>query len=145
MTATDTSITMTQLVPAPPARVYAAWVDPEMLATWWWPQLADTTYDLDARVGGSYRIRSELAGMGVHGTFVALDEPHRLELTWVWEDGASDGPEERVVVDLVAEGQQTRVTVRHALVDDAGADDFRQGWTDCLARLGRGEQLATGG
>ena len=131
-----TTITLTQVVAAPPERVYAAWTDPERLATWWWPQLPDTTYDLDPVVGGGYRIRSEAAGIGVHGTYLALDPPHRLELTWVWEDGPDDGPEEHVVVDLAPTGTGTLVSVTHAAADAASVAGYTQGWTDCLARLG---------
>jgi uncharacterized protein YndB with AHSA1/START domain len=129
-----TDITMTQEVAAPPDRVFEAWVDPERLASWWWPHLPDTTYDLDARVGGGYAIRSRSAAIGVHGTFVVLDPPHRLELTWVWEDDGVDGPEDRVVVELSGTDHGTLVTVRHT-TDAAGAADFRQGWTDVLQRL----------
>ncbi len=140
MSPAPTEITMTQAVPASPEEVYAAWTEPARLATWWWPQLPDTTYHVEAVVGGSYRFRSETAGIGVHGRFVALDPPHRLELSWTWEDGAresaEDEPEELVVVALAATETGTLVTVTHAVVDPAGVDDFRQGWTDCLTRLG---------
>ena len=128
-------ISMTRLVPAPPAQVYAAWLDPALLATWWWPQIPDTTYAVDARVGGAYRIRSEATGMGVHGTVVALEEGVLIELTWTWEDGDVDGPEERVVVTFAPSGTGTLVTVVHDVRGD-DAEDFRQGWSDCLARLG---------
>jgi uncharacterized protein YndB with AHSA1/START domain len=135
MTETLTTITMTQAVAAPVEQVWAAWTDPERLATWWWPKRMDTSYDMDVRVGGAYRFRSDVAGIGVHGTYVALDPPHRMELTWTWEDGDADGPEERVVVHLEATDTGTLVTVEHA-TEAAGAADFRQGWTDCLGRLG---------
>lgn len=133
---TRTEITMTQLVAAPPTEVYDAWVDAEQLATWWWPQIPDTTYELDVRVGGGYRIHSAAAAMGVHGRFLSLDRPHRLELSWIWEDGDVDGTEERVVVDFATQDGGTLVTVRHT-TGAAGAGDFAQGWTDCLARLVR--------
>jgi uncharacterized protein YndB with AHSA1/START domain len=129
-----TDITMTQEVAAPPDRVFEAWVDPERLASWWWPHLPDTTYDLDARVGGGYVIRSRSAGIGVHGIFEVLDPPDRLELTWVWEDDGLDGPEERVAVEFSGTDHGTLVTVRHTTAA-AGAAGFRQGWTDVLERL----------
>lgn len=132
---TTTELTMTQHVPAPPEQVYAAWTEPERLASWWWPQLAGTTYDLDATVGGEYRIVAGQAGFGVHGRYVALDAPRRIEMTWVWEDGDDHGPEERVVVDLAPVEGGTEVTVRHWVAQE-GAEDFRRGWTDCLERLG---------
>ena len=130
-----TRLTMTQQVAAPPERVYAAWTDVALLATWWWPQLPDTTYALDPMPGGRYRFRSEAAGIGVHGEVVALDPPHRLELTWVWEDGGTDGPEERVVVQVEAHGDGTLVTVTHEVADVASVAGYRQGWGDCLVRL----------
>jgi uncharacterized protein YndB with AHSA1/START domain len=129
-----TDITMTQEVAAPPDRVFEAWVDPERLASWWWPHLPDTTYDLDARVGGGYVIRSRSAGIGVHGIFEVLDPPDRLELTWVWEDDGLDGPAERVTVEFRGTDHGTLVTVRHT-TEAAGAGGFRQGWTDVLERL----------
>jgi uncharacterized protein YndB with AHSA1/START domain len=129
-----TDITMTQEVAAPPDRVFEAWVDPERLASWWWPHLPDTTYDLDARVGGGYVIRSRSAGIGVHGIFEVLEPPDRLELTWVWEDDGLDGPAERVTVEFRGTDHGTLVTVRHT-TEAAGAAGFRQGWTDVLERL----------
>lgn len=131
-----TRLTMTQQVAAPPERVYAAWTDVTLLATWWWPQLPDTTYALDPVEGGRFRFRSEAAGIGVHGVVLALDPPRRLELTWVWEDAGTDGPQERVVVDLVPRDDGTLVTVTHEVADAASVDGYRQGWGDCLVRLG---------
>jgi uncharacterized protein YndB with AHSA1/START domain len=130
------NLTMTQRVAAPVEQVYRAWTDPEVLATWWWPPRMETSYELDLRVGGAYRYRSDVAGIGVHGRYVALDPPHRIELTCIWEDGDTDGPEERVVVELEAQDTGTLVTVHHT-TEAAGADDFRLGWTDCLARSGK--------
>lgn len=132
---TTTTLLITQEVPAPVEAVWAAWTEPDRLATWWWPMYADTTYDVDARVGGEYRIATASIGIGVHGRFTAVEPPHRLELTWTWEDGEDHGPEETVVVELSARDGGTLVTLQHA-TEAAGAADFRQGWTDCLARLG---------
>lgn len=132
---TFTEITVSQEVPAPIEDVFAAWTDAERLATWWWPMWPDTSYDVDARAGGAYAIRSATGGVGVHGVFVTIDPPRRLELTWVWEDDGVDGPEERVLVELAPQGAGTLVSVRHT-TEAAGAEDFRQGWTHCLARLG---------
>ncbi len=135
MSHAPTETTVTQVVPAPPAQVFNAWTDAERLATWWWPHLPDTTYDVDAVIGGRYRFRSDAAGIGVHGAFIALEPPRRLEMSWVWEDGTEDGPDERVVVDVEPTDVGSRVTVTHAMVDPASAEGFRQGWTDCLDRL----------
>lgn len=79
-----TTITISRSVPVPPERAFAAWVDPEELAQWWWPQWPDTTYDLDVRAGGHYRMHSAAAGFGVTGELTVVEPPHRLAMTWIW-------------------------------------------------------------
>ena len=132
---TTTSLRVEQQVAADPERVYAAWTDPALLARWWWPQLPGTTYDWDVAVGRDYRIRADRAGIGVHGRFEAVEPPERLGLTWVWEDGDTDGPPEQVEVVLTAHDGGTLVEVRHECADPASGEGYRQGWTDVLARL----------
>jgi uncharacterized protein YndB with AHSA1/START domain len=130
-------VVLTQHVPAPRATVYAYWTNAERLATWWWPQLPDTTYEVDARVGGSYRIRSDGAGFGAHGRFTELDEPRRIAMTWVWETGDVLSPEDTVVVDFAEDDGGTLVTVTHAVVAaDEDTSGLRRGWSDVLTRLG---------
>ena len=124
------------LVLAPADRVYAAWVSAETLARWWWPHITDTTYEVDASVGGHYDIRSTSAGIGVQGEFTSLDPPREIGMTWRWmTDGVSE-VEEPVVVTLEPEDGGTRVRVRHDLDDIAGSGDgIREGWTAVLDRL----------
>lgn len=72
-----TTITIDTLVPSDPATAFAAWVDAERLRAWWWPMFPDTTYDLDPRVGGAYRIESAAAGIGVRGDYREVTESSR--------------------------------------------------------------------
>ena len=44
-------LSIEQHVAADRAEVYAAWLSVAELAKWWWPQIPDTTYEIDARVG----------------------------------------------------------------------------------------------
>lgn len=78
-------------VAAPPGRVWGLWTTTEGLAEWWWNFLPGTTYDVDLRVGGSYRIENPAAGIGVRGTFRVVDHERRLVATWVWLDGTNEG------------------------------------------------------
>jgi uncharacterized protein YndB with AHSA1/START domain len=132
-----TTIDIEQHVPAKPADVWSAWTTPEGLAAWWWPQRPDTTYDVDVRPGESYRIVSQQGAIGVHGTFVTVDEPHLLELTWIWIDEDGDQPEDRVRVTFAAvDDGQTLVTVSHLIsAGDDGVENYRIGWVDVLERL----------
>ncbi len=127
-----------QVVDTDRARVWAAWTTADGLRAWWWPQLPDTTYAVDARVGGSYRIWSEQAAIGVHGELERVDEPRELGFTWRWLDGGAELPADAVTVAFTDLGDgTTQVVVSHEMGDaDGGPQAYRQGWTDVLARLG---------
>src|SRR3954471_1068243 len=101
----ESTITISRTVPAPPERVFGAWTDPNRLAAWWWPQLAGTTYDVDARPGGRFRIASPALGATVTGVYTEVDPPQRLVFTWVWEDaGGAEPVEDTVVVTFEPDG-----------------------------------------
>ena len=133
------TITLSRVVAATPERVFSAWVDAEQLAAWWWPQLAGTTYDVDARPGGRFRIHGPAIGATVSGVYTEVDRPQRLSFTWVWQDEGEPetAVEDIVVVTFAPEGGGTLVTVAHtssAHVPDGGAE---QGWNDVMDRLVR--------
>lgn len=133
----ESTITISRRVSASPARVFGAWTDVAQLAAWWWPQLAGTAYDVDARPGGRFRIHSPVIGATVTGVYRTVDPPRRLVFTWCWED---EGEPESVVEDTVVvtfepADDATVVTVAHtstAHVPEGGAE---QGWNDVMDRL----------
>lgn len=133
-----TTITLTRTVATDPDSAFASWTDPAELATWWWPQFPDTEYALDVRVGGTYRILSASAGIGVRGEYLTVDRPDGFTMTWVWiEDGAAEADPDvadTVRVSFAATDGGTTVTVAHT-TDEAGMDAYRQGWNDVLDRL----------
>jgi uncharacterized protein YndB with AHSA1/START domain len=130
-------IAITRLVTASPETVFAAWVEPERLAAWWWPQLAGTTYDVDARPGGGYRIQSPVIGATVSGVYSEVDPPRRLVFSWVWEAEGVVAPAEQVDVTLAAVESGTQVDVRHHCARGTADADLAQGWNDVLDRLVR--------
>jgi uncharacterized protein YndB with AHSA1/START domain len=133
----ESTITITRTVGASPDRVFEAWTDVAQLAAWWWPQLAGTTYAVDARLGGRFRISSPAIGATVSGVYTEVDPPHRLGFTWSWEDdGEPDAVvEDTVVVTFVPEAQGTVVTVAHTSVAHESEGGAEQGWNDVLDRL----------
>jgi uncharacterized protein YndB with AHSA1/START domain len=133
------TLTIARTVAATPERVFAAWTDPDQLAAWWWPQLAGTTYDVDARPGGRFRIESPAIGVTVTGVYTEVDPSRRLAFTWSWEDeGAPESVvEDTVIVTFEPDDGGTLVTVAHtsaAHVPEGGAE---QGWNDVMDRLVR--------
>jgi uncharacterized protein YndB with AHSA1/START domain len=140
------TITITRTVAATPERVFAAWTDAEQLAAWWWPQLGGTTYDVDARLGGRFRIHSAGIGATVTGVYTEVDPPRRLVFTWSWED---EGEPEAVVEDTVVvtfepDDGGTLVTVAHTSVAHVPEGGAEQGWNDVMDRLVRVWQVAEG-
>ena len=130
-----TALTVTQHVAAPVDAVYAAWLDPDALARWWWVNIPDTTYAVDPRVGGTYRVESAAAAITVEGRFLALEPPHRIEMSWTWVDDGVRGAAEHVLVDLAPHDGGTLVTVTHEVATPEGVADYRAGWEHVLGNL----------
>jgi glutathione S-transferase len=131
---TGHAISLTRTVAAPAETVFAAWVEPERLSTWWWPQLAGTSYAVDARPGGAYRIESPVIRATVSGVYSEVAPPGRLAFTWVWEADGDVAPAEQVEVTLASVDGGTRVEVSHRCRGD-DQSDLAQGWNDVLDRL----------
>ncbi|MFF1879633.1 SRPBCC domain-containing protein [Leifsonia sp. NPDC058230] len=129
-----TSIEITRTLPAGRERVWRAFTDPAEFVSWFWPARFESTGDVDARVGGAWRLVSDVTGMGLSGVFAAVEPPERLVFTWRW-----DGDQEETLVTLTlapGAGGGTELTVLHerfATAEDA--ESHGQGWADCLDRL----------
>ena len=135
----ETSLTVSRVLAVGVEEAWAAWTVPEQLRAWWWPFLPDTTIDLDARVGGSYRFESLQAGFGVHGRYRELVPARRLVLSWSWiTDGRTEQTVDEVRVDLVPLAEGCRLDLEHVL--DPRLHDpepLRQGWSETLDVLVR--------
>jgi len=137
MTSPDT-LRLERVVSAPPARVWKAWTTAEGLASWWWSHWPDTTYAVDLRVGGSYLIDAAAHGVGVTGEFEKLDEPHHIEMTWVWLDDGVRGDLEHVAVTFTAaDDGRTRIEIVHTgpWRTPEPAESYAMGWNFTLDQL----------
>ena len=77
------TVRLRRVFDASPARVFAAWTEPDLLVRWWGPGGFSSDWaELDLRPGGHYRIhmRAEEGGYeGVlAGTYVEVTPPERL-------------------------------------------------------------------
>lgn len=130
-------LTMTRTFAADRERVWAAWTTAEGLATWWWAHLPGTSYAVDLRVGGSYRIEATAAGFGVAGEFTRVDPPHALEMTWTWLDDGVPGAVEQVALAFTEVADGTRLDLVHTgpWTTPQPAEDYRTGWTQTMDAL----------
>ena len=124
---------------APPETVFRAWTDPSWFAQWFGPADGTTSVaELDARVGGAYRIElSSPEGAGsLFGTYLEVSRPQRLVYTFCWEGLPVEIAETRVTVEFHDRGGATEIVLIHERQPTRGVRAFHErGWTASLERL----------
>jgi uncharacterized protein YndB with AHSA1/START domain len=131
-------VVVRRLIAASRERLFAAWTTPSQLRAWWGPRGVRCTFaEIDARVGGRYRIGNELPDgrvVIIAGELLAVDPPNELVYTWTIEGSGSEP--ERVTVRFEARGTATEVIVVHERVPDQRTrEQHAEGWEGCLAGL----------
>jgi uncharacterized protein YndB with AHSA1/START domain len=140
-----TAVRLQRVIPAEPAQVYRAWLDPDLLARWMIP--GDPTAvraEVDERTGGHYRIFHP-DGSGFDAELLELDEDRRLVFAWgfVGPD-RRQGPvyDSRLTVTFAATGDgHTLLTLVHDKLDALRAalprvaDQVEAGWARALDNL----------
>ena len=142
--------TASAVVPAPPAIVYRALLDPDAVAVWRVPDgMTAEVHELDARVGGRIHVSltyvdPERAGKShgatdtYAGRFVELVPGERVveEVSFETGDPALGSPMTMTTTLRPVEGG-TEVTIRHdGLPDGVAAADNEAGTAMALAKLG---------
>ncbi len=140
---THDRIRLSRIVPAPIDTVWAAFTTLPDIESWWWSTL-DATHELDPRPGGRYRFAVPSAGFAVRGTVLELDDRRHVAWSWIWEDGDSDGPLERVDIGFTTVGEGTQVDIEHQgpWTHPETGPNYTIGWMstlDVLVRLHAGE------
>ena len=68
--------------------------------------------DLDPHPGGRFAVN--INGVAVRGTYLEIDPPHRLRITWGYAGGSPLPPKASTVeIRLLTEGPGTRVSLEH--------------------------------
>ena len=89
----DRELVVTRTVNGPARIVFEAWTTPELFKQWWVPKslgMVLRSCQMDVRVGGSYRIEFEPAGMAFFGKYLDMTPPSRL--VWTNEEAGEGGP-----------------------------------------------------
>jgi uncharacterized protein YndB with AHSA1/START domain len=146
------SVRLQRTIPAPPATVYRAWLDPELLRRWAAPAGWEAVrVEVDERVGGHYRCRHvdgdgrEVGGFDSEILELVPDE--RIVLRWQFV-----GPDRRPLADASSRltvvlhpvpPDACELTLVHDRLDDLErrmpgmTEGTRRGWTGTMARLER--------
>ena len=129
-----------RVLKAPPARVYRAFVEPAALAKWLPPHgFAATVHQLDARVGGSYRMSfmnmtsGKLQSFG--GTYRELVPNELVRWTDRFDDPNLAGEMTNTVrLKQVSLGTEIEI-VQEGTPDAIPAEACTLGWQDSLMQL----------
>jgi uncharacterized protein YndB with AHSA1/START domain len=140
-----TSLTLVRRIAARPSIVFEAMTTSEGLLAWFGPDdVPALSADVDARVGGGYRVRFRRLDGSEHeacGEFLELVPPRRIVMSWRWAfGGVADerGRTSRVEVELRPIDGGTELTFTHAaLCDEASARSHTEGWGGALVKLVR--------
>jgi uncharacterized protein YndB with AHSA1/START domain len=128
---------------APRQLVYASWLEPDVLRTWWAPEGYEVTHcEVDARPGGRWRVEYRAASGEEHaeyGELVELGPPERLVLSLTQADGRGHvGPKTTVRVELQARGDKTLVLFSQSGLGTRERRDLNgAGWRECFGKLER--------
>ncbi|HTR14418.1 MAG TPA: SRPBCC domain-containing protein [Roseiarcus sp.] len=125
---------------APPERVFAAFVEKSLMQAWYGPENMTVPHcEVDARVGGKYRVEMHAPSGSVHvltGEFKEIRPPDRLVYTWGWLNGAGRGPETTVTLTFVGrDGGTDLVLEQSGFVNEDARDRHGHGWQTSLNAL----------
>lgn len=150
MTSQQTAVRLTRKIAAPPAQVYRAWLDPEILRGWLAPaSLSVREVEVDERVGGRHRTwqvgpDGEDLG-GFDSTITELVPGERIVFEWRFvgpERVADPSHDSRLTIELRdAPGGETELTLVHDRLEALHeampevADNVGRGWGMALDKL----------
>ncbi len=133
----ELTTTVVRTFPAPPTRVYDAWLDPAFLSRFMVACDGGTVPEVsvDPRVGGHFLIVMNDGTKDIphRGTYLDLTRPHRMVFTWTSPHSVEGSI---VTLTLTAEGTGTRLELRQDKFASEGArDGHTRGWTRILQEL----------
>lgn len=141
-------VRLERTIPAPPDKVYRAWLDPDLLRRWLGPGgLEVTRAEVDERVGGRFRIWHADGATDVGGfecELLELVPDRRIVYRWGFVGPQrTEGPtyDSLLTVTLREAPEGTMLTLVHERLDDLAAalpqvaDGVEPGWTSALDKL----------
>jgi uncharacterized protein YndB with AHSA1/START domain len=121
--------------------VFDAWTSPEVMRRWLHPgaDWGTPEADVDLRVGGEVRVvmrRPDGTEVEAHGEYTLIDRPHRLVMTWTFDDDPSN--EQLIELSFSeSEGSTLVLMVNSGISTDARRDGQDEGWRRCFDELER--------
>jgi uncharacterized protein YndB with AHSA1/START domain len=126
---------------APAEAVFDAWTSEEVLRRWFHvaPDWETPKAEVDLRVGGKVHVvmrRPDGGEIGASGEYTLIDRPHRLVMTWNFEDHPSN--EQLIELSFSESEGSTRVVMINSGISAAERRDAQHhGWDGCFDELAR--------
>jgi uncharacterized protein YndB with AHSA1/START domain len=126
---------------APAEDVFDAWTSPEVMRRWFHcaPDWETPEAEVDLRVGGKVRVvmrRPDGTEVEARGEYTLIDRPHRLVMTWTFDDEPSN--EQLIELSFSESAASTTVLLVNSRIStDARRDAQDWGWRGCLDQLER--------
>jgi uncharacterized protein YndB with AHSA1/START domain len=126
---TEDAYTSTVRIAAPPVDVFPYLTDPELLVRW----MGDWA-SLDPSPGGQFTV--DINGVPIRGSYVLVEPPHRLVLTWgaAGDDSLPPGST-TVEISLLPDGDGTVLELVHRNLPPEQLPKHGIGWRHFLDRL----------
>jgi uncharacterized protein YndB with AHSA1/START domain len=130
----DREVVVTRTVNGPARIVFEAFTKAELLRRWWVPKSMGMTLlscELDARVGGKYRLEFDVGGpepVAFFGTYVEV-KPHS-RLAWTNEEGGEGGSVTTVTFE--EQGGKTLVVLHERYPSKEALDAAGTGAADAM-------------
>lgn len=148
MTQEQAVVRLHRTIPAPPERVYRAWLEPELLRRWLTPGVEVTRVEVDERVGGHWRIwQGEPDGQagGFECELLELVPAQRIVFRWgfVGPERLAGPAFDSLLTITLREEQNggTALTLVHERLQDLSAamphvaENVGPGWDMVLGKL----------
>ena len=111
---------VSDLIPASPEAVYAAWLDSQEHSL-----MTGGQAKVSAKVGETF----EAWDGYILGTNLELEPSKRILQSWRTSEFAESDKDSLLEICLEAEGDGTRLTIRHSRLPEHGMQ-YQQGWVD---------------
>ena len=115
------SIKVSAVIPAPPEKVYAAWLSSKGHAA-----MTGSAAKITARIGSSF---SAWDGY-ISGKTLEAEPSSRILQTWRTTDFSDEEPDSSLKVLLEKARGGTRVTLVHSKIPAGHGEEYRRGWID---------------
>ncbi len=130
----DREVVVTRTINGPPRIVFEAFTRAELFRRWWVPKSMGMTLlscEIDARVGGRYRLEFDIGGpepAAFFGTYVEVQPPARL--AWTNEEGGEGASVTTVTFE--EQGGRTLLTLRETYPSKEALDAAGTGAAEAL-------------